>query len=160
MDKKKNINKDRILGIIMLVFAGFFAFFTSKIQTINIQGDPGAKLFPYMGCAVVAICALVLIFKKNKDTYKPYMTKEQWKRFWTVFGIYIINYICMYFGGYLLSVPVTLFLSCMLFSRGSGVPLWKKIVYPIVMTAAVFLVYVVILKSAMPYGIWMWRIIV
>ena len=160
MDKKKNINKDRILGIIMLALAAFFAFFTTKIQAANIQGDPGPKLFPYLGCAVVAICALVLIFKKNKEQYKPYMSKEQWKRFWTVFGIYVLNYILMYIGGYLLSVPVTLFLSCLLFSKGSGVPLWKKIVYPIVVTAGFFLVYVVLLKSALPYGILMWRIII
>ncbi len=158
--ENKNINKDRILGIIMLVFAGVFAYLTSKVDTLELQGDPGARLFPYTGCAIVALCALVLIFKKNKDKYKPYMTKEQWKRFWTVFGIYIINFVLMYLGGYLLSVPVTLFLSCMLFSKGAGIPLWKKIVYPIAVTAAIFLIYVVLLQSAMPYGIWMWRIII
>ena len=155
---EKNINKDRILGIIMLVFTIVVVYFTGQIKSTDLVGDPGPKLFPYLGCAITGICSLVLIVKKPTQKYKPYLTKIQWIRFWTVFGIYAINYICMYIGGYLLSVPVTVLLSCLLFSKGAGVPLWKKLVYPICVTVAIHVVYVVILKSAMPYGILHWMI--
>ena len=156
---ERNINKDRILGIIMLVFTGLAIYFTKQIKATELVGDPGPRFFPYLGCAVTGICALVLVIKKPKQAYKPYLTKQQWKRFWTVFGIYVLNYILMYIGGYLLSVPVTLFLSSMLFSQGAGVPLWKKIVFAISMTIAIHIVYVVLLQSAMPYGILRWRIL-
>lgn len=156
---EKNINKDRILGIIMLLFTIITIYLTGQIRQTDLVGDPGPRFFPYLGCAVTGICSVVLIFKKPKEKYKPYLTKQQWIRFWTVFGIYTINLICMYIGGYLLSVPITLFLSCLLFSKGAGVPLWKKIVYAIAVTVAIHVLYVVLLKSAMPYGILRWRIL-
>ena len=143
---ERNINKDRILGIIMLVFTGLAIYFTKQIKATELVGDPGPRFFPYLGCAVTGICALVLVIKKPKQAYKPYLTKQQWKRFWTVFGIYVLNYILMYIGGYL-------------FSQGAGVPLWKKIVFAICMTIAIHIVYVVLLQSAMPYGILRWRIL-
>ena len=149
---QKGINKDRLLGIILLIVSLVFAYYTTGIKQSEFIGDPGPRLFPYIACFLIGLFSLVLIVRKDQSSKKAYMTKEQWKRYWILFGIYTLNYLAMHWVGYKVSIPLTLLLTCFLFSRGSGVAAWKKIVYVIGVTVVIYLLYVVLLESNLPAG--------
>lgn len=149
---QRNINKDRILGIIMLVVSLVFAYYTTGIKNTNIVGDPGPRVFPYIGCFMIGVFSLVLIVRKNPEEYKEYMTAEQWKRFWVLFGIYVINYLALHWLGYKVAIPLTVALTCFLFSKGSGVATWKKIAYVILVAVGMYVIYVQFLGANLPAG--------
>lgn len=149
---QKEINKDRILGIIMLAVSLIFAYYTTGIKQTNIVGDPGPRLFPYLSCFIIGIFSLVLILRKNRTPYKEYLTWEQWKRFWILFGIYLLNYAALYWLGYKAAIPMTVLLTCFLFSKGSDVAAWKKILYVAAVTVVMYLLYVKLLEVNLPAG--------
>lgn len=149
---QREINKDRILGVIMLAISLIFAYYTTGIKQTNMVGDPGPRLFPYIACFFIGFFSLVLIIRKNRTPYKAYMTWQQWRRFGILFGIYIVNYLALYFLGYKVAVPLTAGLTCFLFSKGSGVPTWKKILYIIGVSVVLWLVYVKLLETNLPAG--------
>lgn len=149
---QKDINKDRILGLIMLAISLLFAYYATGIKNTNVVGDPGPRLFPYIGCFIMGACSLVLIVRKNRNPYKSFMTWQQWRRFFTLFGIYFLNYLALYWLGYKVAIPLTLCLSCFLFSKGSNVAAWKKIVYVVAVTIVMWLLYVKLLETNLPLG--------
>ena len=149
---QREINKDRILGVIMLAISLLFAYYTTGIKQTNMVGDPGPRLFPYIACFLMGFFSLILILRKNRNPYKAYMTWQQWGRFGILFGIYVINYLALYFVGYKVAVPLTAALTCFLFSKGSGVPAWKKILYVIGVAVVIWLVYVKLLETNLPAG--------
>ena len=149
---QKELNKDRILGFIMLVVSLVFAYYTTGIKQTNIVGDPGPRLFPYVSCFIIGIFSLVLIVRRNRTPYKAYLSWEQWKRFWLLFGIYLLNYVALYWLGYKVAVPMTVFLTCFLFSKGSGVAVWKKVLYVAAVAVIMYLLYVKLLEVNLPAG--------
>ena len=149
---QKEINKDRILGIIVLAISLLFAYYTTGIKETSYVGDPGPRLFPYIACFIIGISGLILIVRKNQTNYKAYLTKEQWKRFWILFGIYVLNYLLLLLVGYKVAIPVTLALSCFLFSKGNGTAAWKKLVYVAAVSFAMYALYVMILGASLPNG--------
>ena len=92
---QREINKDRILGVIMLAISLIFAYYTTGIKQTNMVGDPGPRLFPYIACFFIGFFSLVLIIRKNRTPYKAYMTWQQWRRLGIVVGIYIVNYLAL-----------------------------------------------------------------
>jgi len=146
------MNKDRFLGIIMLAISLLFAYYTTGIKMTSYEGDPGPRLFPYIACFVIGLCGLILVVRKNQTQYKTYLTKEQWKRFWVLFAIYVFNYLMLLWVGYKVAVPVTLTLSCFLFSKGNGTAAWKKLVYVAAVSVAMYALYVMLLGASLPAG--------
>lgn len=149
---QKELNKDRILGLIMLLVSLVFAYYTTGIKQTNIVGDPGPRLFPYVSCFIIGIFSLVLIVRKNKTPYKPYLSWDQWKRYGILFGLYLLNYLALYWLGYKVAIPMTILLTCFLFSKGSGVAVWKKIIYVAVVSIVMYLLYVKLLEVNLPAG--------
>jgi len=149
---KKEINKDRLLGVIMLLISLLFAYYTTGIKQSDIVGDPGPRLFPYISCFMIGGFSLVLIVRRNQTTYKQFLTKEQWIRYWKLFSLYVLNYLLLHFCGYKAAIPATLCLTCFLFSKGSGVAHWKKILYVVAVSAAIIIIYTKLLGVNLPAG--------
>lgn len=148
----REINKDRICGIIMLAISLLFAYYTTGIKDTDVVGDPGPKLFPFIACFLIGIFSIGLILRKNSAPYKPYMTWQQWRRYWTLYSLYVLNYLTLHYIGYKVAIPLTLCLTCFLLSKGSGVPAWKKVLYVIVVASALIVIYTMLLKVNLPAG--------
>ncbi|NLL46793.1 MAG: tripartite tricarboxylate transporter TctB family protein, partial [Clostridiales bacterium] len=77
---KKFFCRDRKLAVILLLVSGFFALQANTLPASNLQKDPGPRIFPWIGCAILAICALYLLIKPCADGKKMNLSKEEWKR--------------------------------------------------------------------------------
>ena len=156
---KKFFCKDRILAVILLVISGFFALQANMLPASNLQKDPGPKIFPWIGCGILALCAVYLLINPGADGKKMNLSKEEWKRLGIMMGIYLLLVFGTLLFGIVFTLPVVLFIVSYLFSKSSrpDMPRNKRIVstliYTVCVSVALYLVYVVALDVRLRSGI-------
>lgn len=158
MDKKFWC-KDRKLSVILLVIAAFFAWQANNTVIRQSAGDPGPKLFPWIGCGILVLCAILLFIKPGPDGKKMNLNKEEKKRLIIMLGLYLLIVV----GGILIGItyilPIALFIISFLFSKSSRPDMSTKkriittLIYTVLLSAAIYLIYVVVLDVALKPGI-------
>lgn len=150
--------KDRILGIASVLISFWIVTQTMALQVIEKRGDPGGRLFPYIGAAIMLICGLSLIIKPGSDE-KKFLTKEQWKSAGIIFGVYCLCAVLFWLVGFMIAVPIILFIVTLLF-QGQSRPddpfkkrLIRSAVYAVVAGAIIYVIYVIGLQADLPTGL-------
>ncbi len=155
--------KDRILGIILLLISLFFFYFTMKQEAPRFEGDPGPKMFPLIGCVLTAVCGVLTLVHPDKKERRNYLSKEELKRAATLFGLYAAFLVLIWALGFLITAPVLLFLISYLFSFESrpddpkGKRILRSAIYAVIVGAALYLLYVTLLKTQLPTGA-LWKL--
>ena len=156
--KKKFFCRDRILSIVLLVISAFFAIMANDQKASNLKGDPGPKVFPWIGCAILALCAIYLFINPKADGKKMQLSKEEWKRLGLMMGMYLFIVLGTVYFGIMYTLPVALFCISYLFSKSSKPELPKKkriiqtLIYTVCLSAALYLIYVVALDVRLKPG--------
>ena len=150
--------KDRILGIASVLISLWIVMQTMGLQVIEKRGDPGSRLFPYIGAAIMLICGIALLIKPGQES-KTFLTKEQWKSAGLIFGVYCLCAVLYWLVGFMIAVPIILFIITYLFQGQSRPddPRQKRIIrsaiYAIIAGAAIYVIYVIGLQADLPTGL-------
>jgi len=156
---KKFFCRDRVLAVILLVISGFFAVEANMLPASNLQRDPGPKIFPWIGCGILALCAIYLLVKPGPDSKRMKLSKEEWKRLGIMLAIYLFLAIGTLLFGVIVTFPIALFIVSYLFSKSSrpDMPKMKRIIttliYTVCVSGAIYLIYVVALDVRLKSGI-------
>lgn len=156
---KKFFCRDRVLAVILLVISAFFALQASTLPASNLQKDPGPAAFPWIGCGILAICAIILLIKPGENGKKLDLTKAEWKRLGIMLGLYLIIAVGSYLFGVIITFPIVLFIISYLFSKSSrpDMPTRKRIIttliYTVGLSVALYLIYVVAMDVRLKPGI-------
>ena len=155
---KTRSKKDMLLGVASVLISLWIVWQTMALQVIEKRGDPGSRLFPYIGAAIMLICGVVLIIKPGQDD-KQFMTKEQWKSAGVIFGVYCLCTLLFWLVGFMIAVPIVLFIITLLFQGQSRPddPMKKRVIrsliYAVLAGAAIYVIYVVGLQADLPTGL-------
>lgn len=155
----KFMNKDRILSIILLAISMFFYFSVHNMRGSGFEGDPGPKMFPYIGILILVLCAVIIFIKPDKSEKKAMLPGGQLKSALKLLGVYALIFVLMLVLGYQVTVPIVLFILCFMFSKVSdpNILLKKNIVrsavYALAISAALYMLYVFALKTQLPKGL-------
>ena len=158
--KNKFFCKDRWLGLALILVGAFFAWQSFLLKKSNLRGDPGSSLFPLIGCGVLVVCGIILFIKPGPDGKRMKMNAEEKKRFFIIIAIYIFAVLGAWLLGILITLPIVLFIVSFLFSKSSrpDMPTGKRIIttliYTVVVSVAIYLIYVVALQVTVRPGIW------
>ena len=155
---KTRSKKDMILGIASVLISLWIVMETMGLQVIEKRGDPGSRLFPLIGAAIMFICGLAIIIKPGSEE-KKFLTKEQWKSAGLIFGVYCLCAILFWLVGFMIAVPIILFIVTFLF-QGQSRPddpkskrLIRSIIYAVIAGAALYVIYVIGLQADLPKGL-------
>ena len=155
--KIKN-KKDFGLGVFCIVFAALIIYLSLQLKATGYEGDPGPKMFPIIGSVIMAICGIALIIAPEKDA-KVFLTKEQWKAAFGLFGMYVALALMLWFFGFMIAVPIVLFIVTFMLSKLSVKDATIKhrllisVIYGVIGGAVLYLAYVKGLKAQMPTGL-------
>ena len=160
--KIKN-KKDFGLGVFCILFAVLITYLSLQLRATGYKGDPGPKMFPIIGGVIMAICGILLIVAPEKDG-KRFLTWAQWKAAFGLFGMYVGLALMLWLLGFMVAVPVALFIITFMLSRLSAKDATVKhrllisLIYGVVGGAVLYLAYVVGLKTQMPAGL-LWQLL-
>jgi len=155
--KIKN-KKDFGLGVFCIVFAALIIYLSLQLKATGYEGDPGPKMFPIIGSVIMAVCGIALIIAPEKQA-KVFLTKEQWKAAFGLFGMYVGFALMFWLFGFIIAVPIALFIITFMLSKLSVKDATVKhrliisLIYGVVGGAVLYLAYVVGLKTQMPTGL-------
>lgn len=155
---KTTNQKDRILGIASILISLWVVWQTMGLQVIEKRGDPGSRLFPIIGAVIMLICGVALIIKPGKES-KQFLTKEQWKSAGIIFGVYCLCTLLYFLLGFMITVPIILFIITLLFQSQSRPddPMKKRVIrsliFAVVAGAIIYVVYVIGLQADLPTGL-------
>ena len=154
----KKLQKDRILGIIALAIALIAGIGASRIPPPIYEGDPGSAVIPYFGVFILVVCGIVLLIKPDKSEPRKYLTKEEWKRAFVIFAIYVLYFILLWILGFVPTIPIITFvLTFVLTGAGNEkVPVGKRIIksliFAVIASAVIIAIYKYGLRAALPRG--------
>lgn len=152
--KIKN-KKDFFLGIFCILLAAFITGMSLQLKDTGYEGDPGPKMFPLIGAFIIAVCGIGVIVAPEKNS-RQFMTKQQWGSAGKLFAMYVTFALLLWLFGFLVAVPIVLFVVTYMLSSLSMQGKTKKqrlitsLIYGIVGGAALYLIYVVALDATMP----------
>ena len=160
--KIKN-KKDFALGVFCILFAALIIYLSLQLKSTAYKGDPGPKMFPIIGSVIMAVCGIALIVAPEKEE-KRFLTWKQWKAAFGLFGMYVGLALLLWFFGFMVAVPVVLFIITFMLSKLSVKDASVKhrliisIIYGVVGGAVLYLAYIVGLRTQMPTGL-LWRLL-
>ena len=155
--KIKN-KKDFGLGVFCILFAALIIYLSLQLKATSYEGDPGPKMFPIIGSVIMAICGIALIVAPEKEQ-KVFLSWKQWKAAFGLFGMYVGLALLLWLLGFMIAVPIVLFIVTFMLSKLSVKDATVKrrllisLIYGVVGGAVLYLAYVVGLKAQMPTGL-------
>ena len=150
--------KDFGLGIAAVLIAAIITYLSMQLRATGYQGDPGPKMFPLIGAAIMFICGVALIVRPEQSS-SVFLTPKQWKSAFIMFGVYVLATLLLYLVGFTVTIPIIFFCLTFLMSKLSLKELSlkkrviKAVVYAILAGAGVYFAYVVALGAALPKGL-------
>lgn len=150
--------KDFGLGIFSILLAGVITWLSLQLKQTGYEGDPGPKMFPLIGAAVMAICGIALIVKPDAPT-GAFLSPKQWLAAGKIFLIYILMVALLYFFGFMVAVPVVMFILTYVLSSLSMTDATKKkrlitsLIYGVAGGGLVYAAYVLGLRANLPKGL-------
>ena len=154
--------KDFALGVICILLAAVIIYMSLGLRATGYAGDPGPKMFPIIGSVIMAVCGIVLIIAPEKEE-KRFLTWTQWKAAFGLFGMYVGLALLLWLLGFIVAVPIVLFIVTFMLSKLSVKDATTKhrliisLIFGVVGGAVLYLAYVVGLKAQMPTGL-LWQI--
>lgn len=146
-------SRDRGTGSICVVIGVLVAYMSSQLPKSIMSGDIGPSVFPYITAAILIICGLVLIVRKNDQEPKPFLQGKQVTRFFCVWGVIIGYVVAMWLLGFVVPTLAMLTIMCMMFGRESNVPIWQCLLYAVIVTGIIYVGFSVLLNLRLPVGI-------
>jgi putative tricarboxylic transport membrane protein len=150
-----------IAGLILIGLSIFFFYLTTQFPIVKgyqQMGDafwPRAVLFVLIGLSVILIVQSFLKGRK-KETAKKTSLKAVLDRpaLFKTMGVMIVYILCIPYLGFLVST----FLSLIVFSYLMGDRSTPKMVYfSLGMTVATYLVFALLIYTALPRGVWIFK---
>ena len=147
------MHRDRIVGVLTTILGAAVAYMTSQLAGTNMPGDPGPKVFPYICAGILLVCGLILTIRKPAGEAKPFLNgKEEVKRFISIILVIAAYIVLMWLFGFLVPTLLVGCLLCFMFAEGKNIPKWQPIVYSIIVTGALYVAFVYMLKLRLPVG--------
>ena len=147
------MNRDKGNAIFVILLGIFVIFQTSKLPNpIGVGSDAvGPRIFPYITAGLLIVMGLWLFLQKSEKS-KPFLTKRAWMRLLFILGVYLGYCLLLWAFGFLIATPILLFTLSTMFSVGKQIKWYWRVIYAIVLTAAIYAVFFSVLHMSLPTG--------
>lgn len=148
------LKKDQIIGAGLVVAGIVFAAMTSRFSMPITMEYPGPKMMPTIAVFGLIVCGIGIFVQSllSKAEEKVFLGKEGWIRLAIGFVVLIVYVLGLMLVGYLISTPIFLFVAATMFSKEKPVKTLSKIIFSIVFSLMIYLIYVQLFGLSLPSG--------
>lgn len=150
------LRRDTITGIAGLAGCAFFLVSSQMIKQPAKLLEPGPRLLPYVAILLVAMSSIALIIKGVKERAveeKPYFPKGGVKKITKSFLMLVIYAVAMNWLGFLITTPFATLAFIYDLKGSSKVRLVSAVVISVLVTAALYALFVIGFQIKLPAGI-------
>lgn len=146
------MKKDQVIGSISLLFGLILTYLTKQIPKSDMVGDPGSRIFPYIACVLFIVCGIGLLLTGRKKEGQTFLSLNQWIQLLGMLALMFAYYFLLEYIGFIPLSIVLLFIASRLFASGQVVPWWKSLIFSIVVTLLLYVVFDILLSVPLPMG--------
>jgi hypothetical protein len=149
------IKRDQITGAALVLLGLVVALLVSQFRIDIKPGYPGPKLFPLITVFGFVVCGTGIFVKSTiggKDE-TVFLVKSGWIKVAAAIGILALYVFSMSYLGYIIVTPFAVFSLTSLFARGKKSALIFRVIFSLVFSFVVYVVYVYAFGLNLPRGI-------
>lgn len=144
-------SKNRITGASLFLIGVIYTYLSLQLKAPSNPKDPGSALFPMVASIGLIVCGATIFFTKVNADSKPFFSSKGWVNL--VMGMLAIYIVGLKYIGFLLSTPLLLFGVASKFAEGYSVSAGKRILYSVLVTLIVYLVFAKAFNVMLPKGL-------
>ena len=138
-------------GLVALGIAGLVV--TSQISVRTFNDDPGPKLFPMIGFAILLLCGLGMLVLSKPPADLPKTTRDSVVRGGVMAGLMIVYALGLWIFGYYIATPLMLYAFYHVIAGPERRMPLRGVIYALTVTGLVHLVFAYFLNTLLPTGI-------
>lgn len=147
------MKRDRATGLIAAILGIVVAIYAYFLPKSEIEGDIGPAIFPYIAAAMLIVCGIILVVRKQDGDSAPFLPETvQKKRFLLMTVVYVLYGILLWAVGFLIATPIACFVLCVMMSGKRKIAKWKLALFSIIVTAIVYYCFYSLLSLKLPVG--------
>ena len=147
------MKRDRATGLIAAILGIVVAIYAYFLPKSGIEGDIGPAIFPYIAAAMLTVCGIILVVRKQDGDSAPFLPETvQKKRFLLMTVVYVLYGILLWAVGFLIATPIACFVLCAMMSGKRKIAKWKLALFSIIVTAIVYYCFYSLLSLKLPVG--------
>lgn len=147
------MKRDRATGLIAAILGIVVAIYAYFLPKSGIEGDIGPAIFPYIAAAMLIVCGIILVVRKQDGNSAPFLPETvQKKRFLLMTVVYVLYGILLWAVGFLIATPIACFVLCVMMSGKRKIAKWKLALFSIIVTAIVYYCFYSLLSLKLPVG--------
>lgn len=147
------MKRDRATGLIEAILGIVVAIYAYFLPKSGIEGDIGPAIFPYIAAAMLIVCGIILVVRKQDGDSAPFLPETvQKKRFLLMTVVYVLYGILLWAVGFLIATPIACFVLCAMMSGKRKIAKWKLALFSIIVTAIVYYCFYSLLSLKLPVG--------
>lgn len=141
---------DKLFAILCLLMVVILYVNTGNIKNLASASDPGARLFPYIGEALLAICSICVLL--SKSDVKSGFQKKEWLKLLLVVGCMILYALALKWLGFLISTPVAIIIFIFILKSEEKVKPVVAVVLAITVTVGLYYLFTKGFSILLPQG--------
>ena len=147
------MKRDRATGLIAAILGIVVAIYAYFLPKSGIEGDIEPAIFPYIAAAMLIVCGIILVVRKQDGDSAPFLPETvQKKRFLLMTVVYVLYGILLWAVGFLIATPIACFVLCAMMSGKRKIAKWKLALFSIIVTAIVYYCFYSLLSLKLPVG--------
>lgn len=148
------LKRDQITGAVLVLLGIIVAFMTSSFSVPFSMSYPGPKALPMIAVIGFIVCGAGIFVESTKGNKeeKVFLVKEGWIRVIISLALLAVYILAMKYVGYLIATPIICYILTTLYAKGSKSTLKGRLIYTILLTAIIYVVYVYAFGLGVPTG--------
>lgn len=148
------LKRDQITGAVLVLLGIVVAVLVGQFKVPFAASYPGPKALPMIAVAGFIVCGAGIFVESTKSQKEEpvFLVKEGWLRVLASIGLLALYILGMKYVGYLVMTPVICYALTTLYAKGSSSTLKGRLIYTVLLTAAIYVIYVFAFGLGVPMG--------
>lgn len=148
------LKRDQITGAALVLLGIVVAVMVNQFRVPFSASYPGPKALPMIAVAGFIVCGAGIFAESTMSRKEEpvFLVKEGWIRVLVSIALLAAYIFGMKYVGYLVMTPVICYALTTLYAKGSNTTLKGRLVYTVLLTAVIYIIYVFAFGLGVPTG--------
>lgn len=148
------IKRDQLVGAVLIILGIIVFAMISSFSVPMTAAYPGPKMLPSIAAFAFVVCGTGIFIQGtlSKKEEKPYLLPWGWAKMGICIAILCVYVFLMKYLGFLIMTPICTYVLVTLFAKGQKTRLWARILFSVVLTLLMFVIYTMAFQLPLPMG--------
>ena len=149
------LKRDQVAGAVLVILGIIVFVMTNQLSVPFTLSYPGPKALPMIAAFGFVVCGAGVFLegcKEKLEDEKPFLSKQGWIKALVAMVVLAVYVFAASLIGYLITTPFVTYGLTTLFAKGSKSTVKGRVIYSVLLTAIIYVVYIYVFGLSLPSG--------